>query len=145
MTFNVHSNSYGSIGNRLKGYTDETQKTTILNNVYGRVACGQLLAIMGPSGSGKTCLLNILSGRLVAPRRQAELSGYVAFGGKTVDHTTFQRISAFVSQEDSLFSQLSVQETISFSAKFHMPLTTKSHDIDYAVDELLNSLGIVEF
>lgn len=35
----------------------------ILNEVNGRVASGQLMALMGPSGSGKTTLLNFLAQR----------------------------------------------------------------------------------
>lgn len=48
---------------------------TILSGVSGRVAAGEMLAILGPSGAGKTSLVDILSGQ----DKQGHVGGKASF------------------------------------------------------------------
>lgn len=50
--------------------------------------------------------------------------------------------SAYVQQEDVFYSQLTVEETLSMSARMRMPAGTSRAERDAAVSALLNRLGL---
>ncbi|KAJ3194727.1 hypothetical protein HDU67_004618, partial [Dinochytrium kinnereticum] len=83
---------------------------TILNNLSGTVRSGEMVAIMGSSGAGKTTLLNCLSGRLST----GTLSGQVLYNSQPRDHRTWRKTMAFVEQDDVLYSQITVRETLRY-------------------------------
>ncbi|KAJ1873626.1 hypothetical protein H4R99_007941 [Coemansia sp. RSA 1722] len=88
----------------------------ILHNVCGSIYPGELVAIMGSSGAGKTTLLNVLSGRVQGGR----LYGDIKFNGsKRVPHT-FKRMLSYVEQDDLMFPQLTVEETLTASARLRL-------------------------
>lgn len=87
----------------------------VLRGVSGRVASGQVLAIMGPSGCGKTTLLNMLAGR-VAKSRAHLAGGVVRVDGVRRAPGSFRRLAAYVAQDDVLFGELTVREHIAFAA-----------------------------
>ncbi|KAJ2724168.1 hypothetical protein GGI07_002122 [Coemansia sp. Benny D115] len=88
----------------------------ILHDLDGEIYPGELVAIMGSSGAGKTTLLNVLAGRVQGGR----LYGDIKFNGsKRIPHT-FKRMLAFVEQEDMMFPQLTVEETLSSSAQLRL-------------------------
>lgn len=80
---------------------------------------GEVFALMGPSGSGKTTLLNVLAGRQATSKDKTE--GAVLVNGRQVPVKTFQQLSSFVEQEDSLIGSLLVQETLDFAARLALP------------------------
>ena len=90
----------------------------VLCEVSGMLAPGELLAIMGPSGSGKSSLLSVLAGRV--PGSPHTLSGHVTCGGMRASKAV-RRSWGFVFQDDLLLSNLSVRETIHFSALLRLP------------------------
>ena len=90
----------------------------VLCGVSGTLAPGELLAIMGPSGSGKSSLLSVLAGRV--PSSPHTLSGGVTCGGTRASKAV-RRSWGFVFQDDLLLSNLSVRETIHFSALLRLP------------------------
>jgi len=77
------------------------------------------MALMGPSGSGKTTLLNMLAGRQATAKCKAE--GDVLVDRSAVSKKTFQKLSSFVEQEDSLIGSLTVAETLDFAARLALP------------------------
>lgn len=85
-------------------------KKTIIESVQGDARRGKLHVILGPSGSGKTTLLNILANAV--PKKSMELTGDLLFDSNTQ--------SIFVQQEDLLFAQLTVDETLDTSATLRM-------------------------
>lgn len=85
-------------------------------NVSGYVRPGQFLAIMGPSGSGKTTLLNLLAQRV----RDGKITGDIHLNGQPVPKKAFKVISAYVQQDDLLFANLTVKETLDFTASLKM-------------------------
>lgn len=69
------------------------------------------------AGSGKTSLLNALAGRLP---RAGKLEGEVLVNGVPRSRG-FRSITAYVLQDDVLFSTLTVRETFEFAANIRLP------------------------
>jgi ABC-type multidrug transport system ATPase subunit len=67
----------------------------ILNDAYGYVKPGELVAIMGPSGSGKTSLLNVIAGRL-SLSKGSSFSGSITVNGKKLKKDDFGQVASFV-------------------------------------------------
>lgn len=90
----------------------------ILHGVSGVVRPGEMLAIIGGSGAGKSTLLDILANR----KSTGTIEGEVLFNGTPAGEISqlLRRISTYVTQEDILFSTLSVRETLSFFAELRL-------------------------
>lgn len=92
-------------------------KLQLLCDVTGAFRPGILTALMGVSGAGKTMLLDVLSGR--------KNSGYIAadirISGFPKKQETFARISGYCEQNDIHSPQITVQESLIFSALIRLP------------------------
>merc|ERR1719343_1301343 len=87
------------------------ESKVILEPCSGHFEPGQLVAIMGPSGCGKSTLPDMLAMKKTAP-----YSGQVFINGHERDSATFQRIAAYVGQEDRMPAHWKVREALEFSA-----------------------------
>ncbi|MBA0603983.1 hypothetical protein Godav_016677, partial [Gossypium davidsonii] len=74
----------------------------------------KLTLLLGPPGSGKTTLLQALTGKLDP---LVKFSGKVTYNGHEMHEFVPQRTSAYISQYDIHLPQLTVRETLAFSAK----------------------------
>ncbi|KAJ1978287.1 hypothetical protein H4R34_003261 [Dimargaris verticillata] len=116
-----------------------TEFKTILHNVSGSVIPGEMVAIMGSSGAGKSTLLNALSGRLTT----GKLDGQIQFVGRKRDPSTFKKQAAYVEQDDIMYPQLTVRETIAYAAKLRLPKNEYSaSDKAAKVDRILDALRL---
>jgi ABC-type lipoprotein export system ATPase subunit len=91
---------------------------TILSQVSGCAAPGQVLAMMGPSGSGKTSLLNCLSARTSYD------SGVISVNGKPLTAAMSKRLMAkiaYVRQADVFFTHLTVRDQLGYTAFLRLP------------------------
>ncbi|KAJ2664176.1 hypothetical protein IWW48_000945 [Coemansia sp. RSA 1200] len=111
----------------------------LLHNVSGSIYPGEVVAIMGSSGAGKTTLLNVLSGRV----QGGKLFGDIKFNGAKRNPHTFKRMLAYVEQDDLMHSTLTVEETLSISAKLRLP-NSKYTDQDkkQRVEEVMRQLRL---
>lgn len=109
--------------------------------VSGRAKGGEVLAILGGSGAGKTTLLNSLAGRIP----NGNLTGRVLLNGQKRDRTTWKRQVGYVEQEDLLYTQLTVKETLQYAAQLRMPssIYTKEEKLR-RVDEVITELNLVD-
>ncbi|ODQ51181.1 hypothetical protein SAICODRAFT_60202 [Saitoella complicata NRRL Y-17804] len=112
---------------------------TILNDVQGAVAPGQIMAIMGASGAGKTSFLDILAKK----NKRGQVSGDIFVNGREVSESEFKSITGFVDQEDVLMPTLTVYETILYSALLRLPKDMSVEAKKYRVLETMNELGIL--
>uniref|UniRef100_A0A2K6GL49 ATP binding cassette subfamily G member 5 n=1 Tax=Propithecus coquereli TaxID=379532 RepID=A0A2K6GL49_PROCO len=71
------------------------------------------MCILGSSGSGKTTLLDAMSGRL---RRTGTFLGEVYVNGQELRREQFQDCFSYVQQSDTLLSNLTVRETLHYTA-----------------------------
>ncbi|KAI9106703.1 hypothetical protein K1719_022231 [Acacia pycnantha] len=86
----------------------------ILQNVSGIIKPQRMTLLLGPPGSGKTTLLLALAGKL---SKHLKYSGRVTYNGHGLDEFVPQRTSAYISQDDIHIGEMTVRETLSFSAR----------------------------
>ncbi|CAN1121676.1 Pleiotropic drug resistance protein 1 [Linum perenne] len=93
----------------------ESRKTQvcILNNLSGILKPSRMGLLLGPPSSGKTTFLTALAGQLDP---SLKVSGSVAFNGHGMKEFVAQRTAAYVGQHDKHIGEMTVRETIAFSA-----------------------------
>ena len=135
----TYSSSIGNTHAPSQFFTRNTRRpaSTILRDVSTTIAPYQVSAWMGPSGSGKTTLLSVAAG-LVDERLDA---GKITVNGE--DGCLPKNRLGIVWQEDLLLSNLTVRETINFSARLKSPKSFTDAEIDNLVDDILSKLGLL--
>ncbi|CAL4912653.1 unnamed protein product [Urochloa decumbens] len=109
----------------------------ILGGISGSASPGEVLALMGPSGSGKTTLLSILGGRAGA----GAVEGSISYNDEPYGKSLKRRIG-FVTQDDVLFTHLTVKETLTYAALLRLPRTmTRQQKKERAMD-IIYELGL---
>ncbi|CAM8915834.1 unnamed protein product [Rhodiola kirilowii] len=106
----------------------------VLKDVNCSAKPWEILAIVGPSGAGKSSLLEILAGKLTPH------SGTMLVNKSPMDTAHFNKLSGYVTQKDTLFPLLTVEETLTFSAKLRLRLTRS--ELASRVNSLLQELGL---
>ncbi|XP_051831147.1 ATP-binding cassette sub-family G member 5 [Antechinus flavipes] len=107
-TIRERSGPWWDIGSYWKKWTRQ-----ILKDISLYVESGQILGIVGSSGSGKTTLLDAISGRL---RRKGTFLGEVCVNGRQLKRDEFQDCFSYALQNETLLSNLTVQETLFYTA-----------------------------
>ncbi|KAG8643011.1 ABC transporter G family member 5 isoform X2 [Manihot esculenta] len=106
----------------------------VLNGVNCKAKPQEILAIVGPSGAGKSSLLEVLAGKLTPQ------NGSVFLNQNPVNKAQFKKISGYVTQRDTLFPLLTVEETLMFSAKLRLRLPEAQ--LISRVKSLVHELGL---
>ncbi|XP_059069636.1 ABC transporter G family member 35-like [Cryptomeria japonica] len=100
---------------REQGVTEE--RLQLLRDVTGAFRPGVLTALMGVSGAGKTTLMDVLAGR----KTGGHIEGDVRISGFPKKQETFARISGYCEQTDIHSPQVTVWETLIYSAFLRLP------------------------
>ncbi|MQM06015.1 hypothetical protein Taro_038834 [Colocasia esculenta] len=87
---------------------------SILHDISGIIRPCRMTLLLGPPGSGKTTLLLALAGKL---DRTLKVSGKITYNGHGMDEFVPQRTSAYISQHDVHIGEMTVRETLAFSAR----------------------------
>ncbi|KAG5086474.1 hypothetical protein JHK82_053871 [Glycine max] len=90
------------------------QRINILQNVSGIIRPARMTLLLGPPSSGKTTLLLALAGRLDS---KLKFTGKVTYNGHGMNEFVPQRTAAYVSQNDLHIGEMTVRETLAFSAR----------------------------
>lgn len=114
------------------------EQKTILKDVTGRCAPGELMAVMGPSGSGKTTLLDILADRVSS----GTMDGTIEVNGERRRTKPFRAITSYVAQEDSLLGSFTVLETLQMAAKLSLPSSVTTAMIKERVGAVIEEMGL---
>ncbi|GAB4846555.1 ABC transporter G member 10 [Ancistrocladus abbreviatus] len=118
------------------GMSERTDSLRILQDVNCEARPKELTAIAGPSGAGKTTLLEILAAKIPP----CKVSGKVLINNHPLDPKCFKRLSGYVTQDDSLFPLLTVEETLMYSALLRLPGGKKEAAV--RVRQLIKELGL---
>nr|XP_043609039.1 ABC transporter G family member 29-like isoform X2 [Erigeron canadensis] len=114
-----------------QGVTDE--KLQLLREVSGTFRPGVLTALMGISGAGKTTLMDVLSGR----KTGGCIEGDIRISGFPKVQETFTRISGYCEQNDIHSPQVTVYESLVFSAFLRLPKDISKEEKMLFVEEVM--------
>ncbi|OWF52253.1 ABC transporter G family member 14 [Mizuhopecten yessoensis] len=112
-----------------------TKSKVLLKNVSGSASSGDLLAVMGPTGAGKTTFLNILAGRVSGD------TGTITLNGSPLNKTQRRRLG-YVSQDDIFLSNLTLWETLYFTAMIRIPDQVSQQEKTEKIYSVVDSLGL---
>ncbi|KAK7261880.1 hypothetical protein RIF29_28203 [Crotalaria pallida] len=111
---NSFSNVIEGFLNFLHIVPTKKKHVTILKDVSGIIKPRRMTLLLGPPGSGKTTLLLALSGKLDP---SLEVNGKVTYNGHEMNEFVPQRTAAYISQHDVHIGEMTVRETLAFSAR----------------------------
>ncbi|MED6135634.1 drug-responsive transcription factor pdr3 [Stylosanthes scabra] len=92
----------------------QNTRISIIKDASGIIKPGRMTLLLGPPGSGKTTLLLALAGKL---DHSLKVQGEISYNGYTLDEFIPQKSSAYVSQYDLHIPEMTVRETLDFSAR----------------------------
>nr|XP_048337591.1 ABC transporter G family member 1-like isoform X3 [Ziziphus jujuba var. spinosa] len=114
-----------------------TSSKAILQGLTGHAKPGELMAIMGPSGCGKSTLLDALAGRLSSKTRQ---SGDILINGRK--ETLAYGTSAYVTQDDTLITTLTVSEAVYYSAQLQLSGSMSKSEKKERAEMTIREMGL---
>ncbi|WJX17466.1 ABC transporter G member 34 [Trifolium repens] len=104
-------NYYIDMPNEMKQGMKE-DRLQLLRDISGAFRPGILTALVGVSGAGKTTLMDVLSGR----KTSGYIEGGISISGYPKNQATFARISGYCEQNDIHSPNITVYESLLFSA-----------------------------
>ncbi|KAL5008818.1 hypothetical protein ScPMuIL_014399 [Solemya velum] len=110
---------------------------TVLDDVSFKFPIGELTGILGSSGSGKTSLLDVIS-----CRTEGEVRGHVFYKKYACTKHFMKQFGSYVLQADRLLPNLTVRETLRYSAQLRLPGSATSGEIDKKVAKVINEMGL---
>ncbi|KAJ1688214.1 hypothetical protein LUZ63_019604 [Rhynchospora breviuscula] len=111
---NSTMNTLESIANCLHILPSGKTKMPILHDVSGIIKPCRMTLLLGPPGSGKTTLLLALAGKLDS---DLKVLGRVTYNGHEMNEFVPERTAAYISQYDLHIGEMTVRETLAFSAR----------------------------
>ncbi|OIP28991.1 MAG: hypothetical protein AUK47_28605 [Deltaproteobacteria bacterium CG2_30_63_29] len=100
----------------------------------------EFIGIMGPSGAGKTTLMMALNGYLPPSGGSSLINNLDIYR----HYDQFRDNIGYVPQDDIIHRELTVFESLYYTAKLRLPPDTSSAEIERLIDRILESLGILE-
>ncbi|XP_071733951.1 pleiotropic drug resistance protein 1-like [Rutidosis leptorrhynchoides] len=111
---NFHIDLFEGLLSLLHLLPNTKRHITILDDVSGVIKPKRMTLLLGPPSSGKTTLLLALAGSLA---KELTSSGKVTYNGHELHEFVPERTSAYISQNDVHIGEMTVRETLAFSAR----------------------------
>jgi ABC-type multidrug transport system ATPase subunit/pSer/pThr/pTyr-binding forkhead associated (FHA) protein len=112
----------------------------LLQDISLSIRPREFVALVGVSGAGKSTLLDALNG--FRPARD----GSVLVNGTDLyrNSDAFRTAIGYVPQDDIIHRELTVRQALDYSARLRLPSDTTTDERRLRVDEVLETLGLVE-
>ncbi len=117
---------------------DLNKKRYLLKDIYFTIPNNSLVLLLGGSGSGKTTLVNAITG-------YEKANAEIFLNGQNVyeQYDLMKYKIGFVPQQDLLRYNDTVLNTLGDAAKLRLPTSMHRRDRADAIDEVLDTLGLV--
>ena len=112
----------------------------LLKGVTSTFRPGVLTALMGVSGAGKTTLMDVLAGR----KTGGYIEGDIRVSGFPKKQETFARISGYCEQTDIHSPQVTVRESLIFSAFLRLDKEVSKDEKMMFVDQVMELVELVD-
>lgn len=109
----------------------------VLNDINMALPAGQLIGLVGSSGSGKTSLLDV-----IAFRADGDVQGTMTYRGARCTREMMQQQCSYVIQADRLLPNLTVRETLTYTAYLKLPGYTSRTRLKEKVDSVITRMGL---
>ncbi|KAL5538741.1 hypothetical protein UlMin_046004 [Ulmus minor] len=100
--------------NCLHIFSSRKKHLNILQDVSGIIKPSRMTLLLGPPSSGKTTLLLAMAGKLDLALK---FSGSMTYNGHGMNEFVPERTAAYISQHDVHIGEMTVRETLAFSAR----------------------------
>lgn len=110
----------------------------IVNDVSFTAFPTEFVGLMGPSGAGKTTLMLALNGYLPPTLGRSLLNGTDLYRSDGA----FRGVIGYVPQDDIVYPQLTVYESLYYTARLRLPPDTSREEIDRRITRVLEQLEI---
>ncbi|CAL4896463.1 unnamed protein product [Urochloa decumbens] len=117
---------------KVQGITED--RLELLKGVSGSFRPGVLTALMGVSGAGKTTLMDVLVGR----KTGGYIEGNIRIAGFPKKQETFARVSGYCEQNDIHSPQVTVYESLLFSAWLRLPTDVDPDKRKMFIEEVMD-------
>ncbi|MCO5595690.1 hypothetical protein L7F22_049735 [Adiantum nelumboides] len=111
----------------------EKDRLQLLQDVSGAFRPTVLTALVGVSGAGKTTLMDVLAGR----KTSGYTEGTISISGYPKNQETFARIAGYCEQNDIHSPNVTVKESLVYSAWLRLPSEIDKHTKEMFVDEVM--------
>lgn len=126
-------NYYINMPAEMKKQGIEESRLQLLRDVSGAFRPGVLTALVGVTGAGKTTLMDVLAGR----KTGGYIEGSISVSGYPKNQATFARISGYCEQNDIHSPNLTVYESIVFSAWLRLSKEVNKETQKMFVEEVM--------
>ncbi|KAL3528696.1 hypothetical protein ACH5RR_008018 [Cinchona calisaya] len=113
-------------------------KLQLLCGVTGAFRPGVLTALMGVSGAGKTTLMDVLAGR----KTNGYIEGDIRISGFPKKQETFARVSGYCEQTDIHSPQVTVHESLIYSASLRLPQEVNNEEKMLFVNQVMDLIEL---
>ncbi|KAI3442852.1 uncharacterized protein J3R85_000545 [Psidium guajava] len=133
LAFN-HVNYYVDMPAEMKSQGVEEDRLQLLRDVSGAFRPGVLTALVGVSGAGKTTLMDVLAGR----KTGGYTEGSISISGYPKNQSTFARVSGYCEQNDIHSPNVTVYESLLYSAWLRLSSDIKTKTRKMFVEEVMD-------
>ncbi|KAL4605794.1 hypothetical protein ACB092_09G055600 [Castanea dentata] len=132
LAFN-HVNYYVDMPPEMKSQGVEEDRLQLLRDVSGAFRPGILTALVGVSGAGKTTLMDVLAGR----KTGGYIEGTINISGYPKNQETFARVSGYCEQNDIHSPNVTVYESVLYSAWLRLSADINTQKRKMFVEEVM--------
>ncbi|PON56002.1 ABC transporter-like [Trema orientale] len=132
LAFN-HVNYFVDMPAEMKSLGVKGDRLQLLRDVSGTFRPGILTAIVGVSGAGKTTLMDVLAGR----KTEGYIEGSISISGYPKNQSTFARISGYCEQNDIHSPNVTVYESLLYSAWLRLSSDVSTETRKMFVEEIM--------
>ncbi|CAH9117683.1 unnamed protein product [Cuscuta europaea] len=128
-----HINYYVDMPSQMKTEGMKEDRLQLLCDISGAFRPGVLTALVGVTGAGKTTLMDVLAGR----KTSGYVEGSISISGYPKKQSTFARVSGYCEQNDIHSPNLTVYESVLYSAWLRLSADVLKNTREMFVEEVM--------